>query len=108
MFMILFWVFQMYVIHRNNKSIHKYNIIFCFEKQYDTLVGQRGTQLSGGEKQRVCLARALLRQAPILILDEVTSALDTESEAIVRHSIEKACRGMSYLSFILFIFIYFK
>jgi ABC-type multidrug transport system fused ATPase/permease subunit len=67
--------------------------IDLFSQKYDTMVGQRGTQLSGGEKQRVCLARALVRRAPILLLDEATSALDTRSEAIVQQAIDQACRG---------------
>jgi ABC-type multidrug transport system fused ATPase/permease subunit len=67
--------------------------IYLLTQKYDTMVGQRGTQLSGGEKQRVCLARALVRRAPILLLDEATSALDTRSEAIVQQAINQVCRG---------------
>src|SRR5262249_3657633 len=56
---------------------------------YDTAVGERGTTLSGGQRQRIGIARAILRNAPILILDEPTAALDTESEKLVMEALER-------------------
>lgn len=64
---------------------------------YDTLIGERGTRLSGGERQRLAIARALLKDAPILILDEATSALDTESEAAVQAALANLMEGRTVL-----------
>ena len=62
-------------------------------KGYATLVGERGVKLSGGERQRVALARAFLADAPILILDEATSSLDSESEVLIQQAMERLMPG---------------
>ena len=75
------------------KAAHAHDFIMELPHQYDTVVGERGVKLSGGERQRISIARALLKNAPILILDEATSALDTESEILVQKDIEQLMKG---------------
>ena len=66
-------------------------------KGYDTNIGELGTKLSGGEKQRISIARALLKNAPILILDEATSSLDTEAEIEVQDALDNLMKGRTTL-----------
>ncbi|QTA81925.1 Lipid A export ATP-binding/permease protein [Desulfonema limicola] len=75
------------------KSAYAFDFIQSFPSQFETKIGELGSRLSGGEKQRLCIARALLKDAPILILDEATSALDTESEMLVQKALENLMKG---------------
>jgi subfamily B ATP-binding cassette protein MsbA len=75
------------------KAANAHNFIQDFKDDYETFIGDRGTKLSGGERQRLSIARALLKNPPILILDEATSSLDTESEVLVQQAIERLMKG---------------
>ena len=70
------------------KQAHCHEFISKLKFGYETLVGERGVKLSGGERQRVAIARALLKNAPLLVLDEATSSLDSESEALIQDALE--------------------
>lgn len=79
------------------KAAHAHDFIMAFPLGYDTPVGEHGLQLSGGQRQRVAIARALIKNAPIILLDEATAALDSESEQAVQEAVAELCKGRTTL-----------
>lgn len=79
------------------QSANAYNFIMEMEEGLDTEIGERGTRLSGGQRQRISIARAILRNAPVLLLDEATAALDNESERLVQDALLKLMAGRTTL-----------
>ena len=80
------------------KIANAHDFIMASENGYDTLIGDRGGKLSGGQRQRISIARAILKNPPILILDEATSALDTESERMVQDALEKLMKNRTTIA----------
>jgi ATP-binding cassette subfamily B protein len=79
------------------KAAHAHDFIIGFPDGYDSPVGEHGMQLSGGQRQRIAIARALIKNAPIILLDEATAALDSESERHVQEAIAELCKGRTTL-----------
>ncbi len=75
------------------QAAYAYDFIQRLPEKMDTFIGEQGVRLSGGERQRISIARALLKDAPILILDEATSSLDSDSEAEVQRALENLMKG---------------
>ena len=80
-------------IEKASRLANAHEFILRQPKGYLTLVGERGVKLSGGERQRVALARAFLADTPVLVLDEATSSLDSESEALIQEAMERLMAG---------------
>lgn len=80
-----------------SKIAHAHDFIMELPEGYNTTCGERGAKLSGGQKQRISIARAILKDAPILLMDEATSALDTESEAVIQDTLEQFMKNRTVL-----------
>ena len=80
------------------RGAYAHDFIMSFPLGYDTPVGEHGLQLSGGQRQRIAIARAFIKDAPIILLDEATAALDSESERQVREAMDHLCAGRTTLA----------
>ncbi|MDP2630543.1 MAG: ABC transporter ATP-binding protein [Candidatus Uhrbacteria bacterium] len=81
-----------------SKRAHAHDFIVSYPEGYDIMVGERGVKLSGGQRQRIAIARAMLKNSPLLILDEATSALDSESEEIVQKGLQELFQGRTTIA----------
>ena len=84
-------------VTRAAKLANAWEFIEVLPQGLDTLTGERGVKLSGGQRQRIAIARAILKDAPILVLDEATSALDSESERLIQDALKKLMQGRTSL-----------
>ncbi|MCO5230694.1 MAG: ABC transporter ATP-binding protein/permease [Chitinophagales bacterium] len=80
-------------IHEASKKAAMHDFVISLPQQYDTIVGERGIKLSGGQRQRLSIARAILKDAPVIVLDEATSAVDTETEKIIQDNLQLLTQG---------------
>lgn len=80
------------------KQAHCYEFISRYSEGFETMVGERGVKLSGGERQRIAIARAILKNAPILVLDEATSSLDSESERLIQDALLRLMKGKTVIA----------
>jgi ATP-binding cassette subfamily B protein len=80
------------------KAAQAHDFIMSFPEQYNTQVGEQGLKLSGGERQRIAIARALIKNAPIILLDEATAALDAQSERHVQQAVAELCKGRTTIA----------
>lgn len=79
------------------KAAHCHEFIMGMENGYETIIGEGGSTLSGGEKQRISIARALLKDAPIVLLDETTSSLDADNEREIQHAFDRLMKNKTVL-----------
>ncbi|MBF0277211.1 MAG: ABC transporter ATP-binding protein [SAR324 cluster bacterium] len=82
-----------------SKTANAHEFIDGLPQKYDTVIGERGIKLSGGQRQRIAIARAVLKNAPILVLDEALSSVDTENEALIQEALDRAMKGRTTLVF---------
>lgn len=86
---------QLYAV---SEAANAHAFILDLPEGYDTIIGERGVKLSGGQKQRISIARALLKDAPILILDEATSSVDTETENLMQQALQRLMKGRTTIT----------
>lgn len=79
------------------RAAHAHEFICALPQGYDTVIGERGLKLSGGQRQRIAIARALLKDSPVLVLDEATSSIDSANEAAIQRALDELTRGRTTL-----------